>query len=145
MIRDISIGDKEFFIDSCEQFYSSPAVIHSVPKKNFEKTFELLIQKTPFARCLIYELEGQRVAYFLLSFSHSNECGGTVVWCEELYVLPQFRSRGIGKELFSFIEKEYKNTAKRYRLEVTRENKRAAALYSSIGYKYLDYLQMIKE
>lgn len=145
MIREINATDKDFFISSCEEFYSSPAVIHSVPRENFEKTFDLLMNKSPFARCFIYELEGQRVAYFLLAITYSNECGGIVVWGEEMFVKAEFRSHGIGKDFFSYVENEYKNVAKRFRLEVTQENERAASLYKKLGYDYLDYLQMIKE
>lgn len=145
MIREINATDKDFFVSSCEEFYSSPAVIHSVPRENFEKTFDNLMNKTPFARCFIYELDGQRVAYFLLAITYSNECGGIVVWGEEMFVKAEFRSHGIGKEFFSYVENEYKNVAKRFRLEVTKENERAASLYKKLGYDYLDYLQMIKE
>ncbi len=145
MIREINATDKDFFVSSCEEFYSSPAVIHSVPKENFEKTFDLLMNKSPFARCFIYEIDGQRVAYFLLAVTYSNECGGIVVWGEEMFVKSEFRSHGIGKEFFSYVENEYKNVAKRFRLEVTKENERAASLYKKLGYDYLDYLQMIKE
>jgi GNAT superfamily N-acetyltransferase len=145
MIREINRTDKNFFISSCEDFYSSPAVIHSVPKQNFEKTFDLLMDKTPYARCFICEKDGERVAYFLLAVTYSNECGGIVIWGEEMYVKPEFRSHGIGREFFSYVENEYKDVAKRFRLEVTEENTRAAALYEKLGYGHLDYLQMIKE
>ena len=101
--------------------------------------------KTPYARCFICEKDGERVAYFLLAVTYCTECGGIVIWGEEMYVKPEFRSHGIGREFFSYVENEYKDVAKRFRLEVTEENTRAAALYEKLGYGHLDYLQMIKE
>ena len=60
-------------------------------------------------------------------------------------VHPRYRSRGIGSELFRYVENEYKNVACRFRLEATRENERAVALYKKLGYDVFDYLQMVKE
>ncbi|MGN1042706.1 MAG: GNAT family N-acetyltransferase [Christensenellales bacterium] len=145
MIRPINRDDKDFFIDSCREFYSSSAVMHAVSEKNFEKTFSLLMQENPYARCYIYETEGKKAAYLLISITYSNECGGIVVWLEEMFVLPRYRSRGIGSELFRYVENEYKNAACRFRLEATRENERAIALYKKLGYHVFDYLQMVKE
>lgn len=145
MIRDFFDADRDFFCKLCEEFYSSPAVSHSVNPENFAVTFDLIMQKSPYARGLILTYEGDKAGYALLSFTHSNEAGGTVVWTEEAYILPQYRGKGLGKELFEFIEREYKETAKRIRLEVTDANERAAALYRRLGYESLDYRQMLKE
>ena len=66
-----------------------------------------------------------------------------VVWIEELYLRPDFRSHGIGSEFFAFLEQEH--PAARYRLEIEPDNERAAKLYRSRGYEVLPYVQMIKD
>ena len=72
--------------------------------------------------------------------------GGMVLWLEELYILPDYRCRGLGKQYFDFIE-EYarKNNFARIRLEAEEYNVRALALYERLGYQPLDYCQMVKE
>jgi ribosomal protein S18 acetylase RimI-like enzyme len=43
-----------------------------------------------------------------------------------------------------FIEREYPS-AKRFRLEVSKDNTRAVGLYRSLGYEVLEYVQMVKD
>ena len=66
------------------------------------------------------------------------------VWIEEAYVREEFRSKGLGRELFSYVEREYPFAA-RFRLEVEDDNLRAIKLYTNLGYKNLPYSQMIKD
>ena len=62
---------------------------------------------------------------------------------ESEFIKEKFRNKGIGKSFFEFIYKNY--PAKRYRLEVTECNTNAIKLYEKLGYKILNYKQMIKE
>ena len=68
-----------------------------------------------------------------------------MLWIEELYIREQFRSRGLGREFFSYIEEKNKDRTARISLEVEEENTRAASLYERLGYEKLDYKQMIKD
>ncbi|MBQ4311437.1 MAG: GNAT family N-acetyltransferase [Oscillospiraceae bacterium] len=55
---------------------------------------------------------------------------------EELYVVPSHRSRGIGKELFEFAEKQVKDTAEYIVLSTAVKN------WKAIFHFYLDELEM---
>ena len=70
------------------------------------------------------------------------EAGGNTLWFEDLYIRKEFRSRGLGKEYFNYIFNTFKNI-RRYRLEVEEENQSAIKLYTSLGFRFLDYKQMI--
>lgn len=144
VFREISIKDKNFFLSSAEQFYNSPAVLHSVSKDNFINTFNDLINNSPYEKGYIFQIDNKPVGYALLSFTWSNEAGGLVVLIEEVFVLENFRGKGIGTKFFEFIENEFPK-AKRFRLEVEADNSKAIMLYLSKGFKNLDYVQMIKE
>lgn len=145
IIRDFIPTDKDHFIEMCKDFYSGGAVLHAVDPKCFETTFDAIIGKTPFARGLLLEQDGETAGYLLLSFTYSNEVGGLVVLLEELYVLPKFQGMGIGKQMFDFVFAEYDSTAKRYRLEVNTENTRAIKLYKNLAFEKLHYDQYMIE
>lgn len=143
MIRKLTPQDHVLFLDLCREFYHSSAVMHPIPESYYENTFQELMRSEVYTQCYILEYEGQPAGYALLSKSYSAEAGGMVVWIEELYLRPDFRSHGMGSEFFAFLEQEH--PAARYRLEIEPDNERAAKLYRSRGYEVLPYVQMIKD
>ena len=142
-IRPIEAADRDFFIDRCHAFYKTPACNHDIPPQNAERTFELLMHGTPYADCLIAEDDnGTPCGYCLLALTWSNEAGGLYVWLEEIMVDDEKRGKGVGSRMISAVHEKY-NAAARYRLEVTDDNPRAAALYRLLGFEELPYRQMI--
>ncbi len=144
MIRDIEEKDREIFIAMCEEFYSSTAVSHSVPKSHFERTFEVVTHNSPNYKGYMLEYEGKTVGYGLVQLSYSNEAGGMQMFLEELYIREGYRNKGLGKEFFERVYAS-RDDVVRYRLEVTAVNERAISLYKRLGYENLDYVQMIKD
>lgn len=141
-IRSICAQDKDYFVSAVHSFYHSPAVCHEIPPQNAGRTFALLMHGTPYADCLIAEADdGTPVGYCLLALTWSNEAGGLCVWLEEIMVSDTCRSQGVGSKLISAVHEKYQN-AVRFRLEVTDENPRAAALYRILGFENLPYRQM---
>jgi len=142
LIRSILPEDKAYFLESMGKFYHSSAVDHAIPTRNAVQTFDLLLQGSPYADCLIAEDEtGAACGYCLLALTWSNEGGGLCVWLEELMVDETRRGEGIGRALIKAVQKKY-HTAARFRLEVTAANTRAAALYKKLGFSELPYRQM---
>lgn len=144
MIRELQRKDKEMYLSMAKAFYESDAVLENVPRENFEKTFDLLMKGTPFAKGYIFEEKEKILGYALLALTHSQEAGGEVVWIEEIYLLPEERGKGVGKEFFSFLEKEFPS-ARRFRLEVEKENEKAVSLYKQMGFSFFPYDQMKKD
>lgn len=142
-IRPVARGDREIYLRMAKEFYATDAVLIHVGEENFRLTFEELLRSDRYALCYILELDGEVAGYSLLAKTYSQEAGGQVLWIEEIYVLPEYRSRGIGKEFFSFIIKNKPDEVKRIRLEVERENEGAVKLYRSFGFDFLGYDQMI--
>lgn len=122
MIREIKSDDKIDFIKMCMDFYNTDGVDHSIPVSNMEKTFNLLMEGLDFAKAYVCEKNNKTVGYILLALTYSNEAGGMVVWLDEIYVKPEFRSQGIGSELIDFVIEKYKNKISRFRLEITESN-----------------------
>ena len=144
MIREITKDDKEIFIELEEKFYNSEAVIHPVPKDYIIRTFKEVISDSPYAKAYIIESDSNVAGYSQISLTYSSEVGGLVVLIEELFILDDFRNKGLGSEFLEFIEKEFPE-AKRFRLEVEKDNEGAKRLYETKGFKKLNYLQMVKE
>jgi len=142
LIREIKSDDKIDFIKMCMDFYNTDGVDHSIPVSNMEKTFNLLMEGLDFAKAYVCEKNNKTVGYILLALTYSNEAGGMVVWLDEIYVKPEFRSQGIGSELIDFVIEKYKNKIARFRLEITESNIGAKKLYLSKGFKDLSYRQM---
>ena len=145
-IRKITSEDRDFFIAASKAFYASAAVAHDVPASYHLTTFEELMNSEVYQSGYILAVDGASVGYALVSKTFSHEAGGTVWWLEELYILPEYRGKGLGRSYFDFIEKAAaENGVRRLRLEVEPDNTRAAKLYSDLGYKPLNYSQMLKE
>ena len=145
MIRKMTESDRDLYIEMAEEFYHSDAVLHPIPRGHFEKTAEEALKSGTYAEIYLLEYEGEPAGYGLTARTFSQEAGGQVLWIEELYIREAFRSRGLGREFFSYLEENNKGVLSRLRLEVEADNTRAISLYERLGYEVLDYVQMIKD
>lgn len=120
MIRKIKAEDKEIYIKMAHDFYRMPAVDHPVPDSYLEKTFEECLKSDTYAELFILEWEGKIAGYGLIAKTFSQEAGGMVYWLEELYILEEYRSKGLGSEYFRYMEEHKEEGVTRFRLEVGR-------------------------
>lgn len=143
IIRSVQPADRAFFLESVCAFYQSPAVCHVIPPDHAAHTFDLLMRGSPYADCLIATDEtGGPIAYCLLALTWSNEAGGLCVWLDEIMVHENCRGKGVGRALIAAVREKYPDAA-RFRLEVTDDNPRAAALYHQLAFTDLPYRQMV--
>ena len=145
MIRPITPQDKAVYLQMARNFYQSDAVLSPIPSSYIELTFDTILSGTPFASAYLFEEQGVVCGYALLAHTWSQEAGGEVLWVEEIYVKPEYRGKGVGKEFFAFLENRYGKQIKRLRLEVEKENEGAVALYQSQGFSFFPYEQMKKD
>ena len=145
MFRPIEEKDREIYLAMTRKFYASDAVLEPVPNENFEKTFDLLMKGSPFADGFVFTQGENVVGYALLARTWSQEAGGEVIWIEEIYLEPEARGAGYGSAFFRFLEEDYAPEAKRFRLEVEKENEGAVSLYERLGFEFFPYDQMKKD
>ena len=146
MVRKITRADQDAFLRLSEIFYASAAVMHNIPEDYHKKAFEELMRSDEYAEGYILETDGKTVGFGLTAKTYSREAGGKVLWLEELFVLEEYRSCGLGKEFFAIAEADAREKGfARIRLEVEEENVRARTLYERLGYQPLGYCQMVKE
>lgn len=145
MIRRICREDRETYITLVREFYRAGVTLEVIDNKNIEITFDELMRSDVYAEGYMIEYEGKKAGFALLAKTFSQEAGGLVIWLEELYIRPEYRSKGLGSEFFEYLEKNADSRIKRIRLEVEKENTRVVKLYEKLGFKWFAYDQMVKE
>lgn len=143
MIRRITSADRDIYLAMAWEFYHSEAVLHAVPDENYAHAFDEMMRSDAYMLGLIFEHEDKVAGYALLCKTYSQEAGGMAVWIDELYLRPEFRNRGMGKNFFAELESLV--PAARYRLEIEPDNLRAEKLYKSMGFEELGYKQLVKD
>lgn len=141
MIRRIRNSDKKEYIAMAEDFYSSSAVSHKIPSKNFENAFDKALKDDTYIRIYILECDGETAGYAAIAVTYTTEGGGLTLWLDELYVKDRYRGKGLGSELIAFLKTD--SEVKRIRLEITPDNSGAERLYRSHEFCGCDYRQLI--
>lgn len=146
MIRRLVCEDKEIFIELAAEFYASDAVAHPIPREYHVITFEEIMRSDVYASGYLLLADEEPAGYALTAKTFAQEAGGIALWIDEIYVRPAFRSRGLGRAFFAYLQHEIAGSnVRRLRLEVEPENEKASRLYQQLGFTPLAYRQLIKE
>jgi GNAT superfamily N-acetyltransferase len=141
MFRRITENDWELYRKYADAFYHTDAVNAPVPTENYRVTFDEMMKSDTYVRGYIFEYESVPCGFALLSKTFSQEAGGISITTEEIYIEPEYRSKGLATEFFEWLKSE--SCAMRLRLEVEDYNKGAMRLYERMGFELLPYLQMV--
>ena len=137
--------DQEQLLTMMQAFYQTPGVLHDIPPAHIQATLDRIYGGAPDINAYLIQFERKTAGYCLLSHAYSNEAGGLTVWIEEVYILPDFRGHKLADKALREIFRLYGSSAKRYRMEITPDNLSARSIYARLGFKDLDYRQMIRE
>ena len=105
-----------------------------VDASRFPATIELLLAEPSRGTILLIEEQAVTCGYAILVPYWSNEFGGTILYIDELFVIPRARNRGIAHRLFEFLALSKPFDAIALALEVSPANARAQRLYESLGF-----------
>ena len=143
--REMRAEDAYAVLPMVRDFYHSPAVEHEVDTAVLERTFRDAVRgEEPFLRGLLL-LEGEKpVGYCYVTGYYAAEVGGRCLMIEELYFTPDCRGKGYGTQVFRYLKERWPNH-RRVRLEVTDANAGAIRLYERLGFRFLEYRQMVLE
>ena len=144
MIRKFVPEDREDYIRFSTEFYNSSAVDKPVPREHFEQGFDEMMRSDVYVQGYMLVCDGNNVGYCVTMKTYSVEAGGITTWIDELFVLEEYRSKGLGRELFKYIEENGDKKLRRIRLEVELENGRAISLYKKMGFEPAPYDGMWK-
>ena len=143
VFRYFTPDDRNEFFRMVKKFYAPPATLHTPPDDVMLSCFDASLEIPEMVKGIMFEKDGATAGYAIVSLKFETEVGGIAAWIEELYVEEKYRSMGIGKEFFAYLQKEMQGKIKRIRLEVGEDNAGAIKLYKSLGFEFLDYRQMV--
>lgn len=141
-VREYTASDKDALMPFFEDFYRSEALSHPLDVQTLERIFEDAVNHTHGLFGFILS-DGDKAAGFAhISSYYATEVAGICVMVEDIYISPEFRGMGFAREFFGWLIQN-RSDAKRFRLEVTTENKSAQRLYERLGFRAIEYNNMI--
>jgi ribosomal protein S18 acetylase RimI-like enzyme len=117
-----------------------PAIVPD--HRRFPLTIEFLLQEPSRGRIILFIQDASICGYSLLIPYWSNEFGGTLLFIDEIFVIPGSRNRGIAHSFFRFLDRERPFDAVAAALEVNPANERARRLYESLGFNHRRTMMM---
>ncbi len=129
-------ADDDSLVEMCLRLYSEDQGSLAVQPENMRATIEALRHDPGRGQAVVLEIRGQISGYALLIAFWSNELGGDICVVDELYVLPEHRSRGHGRSIFAAIAQGdlWPTPIPAIALGVTPANVRARRLYEHLGF-----------
>ncbi|MBB6093315.1 ribosomal protein S18 acetylase RimI-like enzyme [Povalibacter uvarum] len=98
-----------------------------------------LLNEPQWGRVWLGEVDGGAVGYVALCIGFSLELGGNDAFVDEVFVLPDHRGRGYGRQLVEFlIARAGELNIRALHLEVDQANTAAQQLYESLGFRKRD-------
>lgn len=149
MIRKMTTDDKETYYKFARMFYNTGAMPQDISEEKATelttRIFSEIMRSDVYLEGFIFAEENKPVGYAITSKSFITELAGLNLWLEELFVLKEYRSKGIGRKFLEYLKENIDDSVCRIRLEVAKDNERAKKLYKELGYKDHSYLQLIKD
>jgi len=94
---------------------------------------------TPYFQCLIADHDGQPAGFALYFFNYSTWVGRPGLYVEDLFVLPELRSKGIGKALLVRMAAiAVEKGCRRMQWQVLDWNTPSIEFYKAMGGEFLD-------
>ena len=88
----------------------------------------------PYAECVIARFEGEPAGFALFFHNYSTFLGKPGVYLEDLFVKPEFRGKGIGRSLLSYLARvAMERDCGRLEWSVLDWNESAIGFYKSLG------------
>jgi len=95
--------------------------------------------ENPLFCCLLAEHDGKPAGFAIYQYNYSTFDGQMALHIEDLYVMPEMRGLGIGRELLAYAAAiAVKNGSQRLQWEVLDWNLPAIEFYGSLGARFVD-------
>jgi len=110
-----------------EQLMLDPEVV--------EKGVAAVFEDPGKGRYYVTELNGEVIGSLMTTYEWSDWRNGTVLWIQSVYVLPQYRRKGVYRKMYSFLQEMVQADPhlRGIRLYVDKSNTRAQSTYWELG------------
>ncbi|MEN8116729.1 MAG: GNAT family N-acetyltransferase [Bacteroidota bacterium] len=100
-----------------------------------DKGVEAVLEDSSKGKYYLAEIDEKVVASLLTTFEWSDWRNGTILWIQSVYVLPDYRRKGVYRSLYSHIKNLVLNdpTLNGIRLYADKSNITAHKTYQSLG------------
>lgn len=133
-ISQASAQDIELFVDFQQQMGRETENVN-LSAEILRQGLLGLFEKPERGTYWCVEWQGQKVGCFMTMGEWSEWRNGTVLWIHSVYVLSQFRGKGIFRGIYVYLQ-EMVNNSNEYRglrLYVDKRNERASKIYAKLG------------
>ena len=126
---------KEELVTMMQALYAEDKSNFPVDQSRFGINVECLVANPSQGRIVLFRQGELLCGYALLIPYWSNEFGGTLLFVDEMFVIPEARNRSIGRRFFKFLDQTRPFEAVALALEVSPGNAGALRLYESLGFR----------
>jgi ribosomal protein S18 acetylase RimI-like enzyme len=104
-------------------------------KSTVEKGVAAVINDSAKGRYYVTELDGKIIGSLLTTFEWSDWRNGTVLWIQSVYVLPEYRRKGVYRNMYSHLKEMVlkSDKLKGIRLYADKSNHAACKTYKDLG------------
>lgn len=95
-----------------------------------------------FGFYIIAEIDGKTAAQTMITYEWSDWRNGVIWWIQSVYVAPEYRRRGLYRNLYQYIKAaaQENGSVPELRLYVDQHNKSAQRTYQALGMQQSHYL-----
>lgn len=142
-LRPADPGDRDLLLALMREYYAHDRLPLDEPRAR--TAVERLLADPACGRAWVIEAVGAPVGYVVLAFGFSLEYLGRDAFVDEIYLRPEARGRGVGRQALERVEAEARALGvQALHLEVERRNADAAAVYRRAGFEDHDRSLMTK-
>lgn len=104
-------------------------------RETLEKGIQAIFNNPALGKYYVAESEGRIIASMMTTFEWSDWRNSVVWWLQSVYVLPEYRRKGIFKKMYAHVkaEVEKRPEVSGIRLYMVTTNSRAASVYEAVG------------
>ncbi|MCR6641035.1 MAG: GNAT family N-acetyltransferase [Sporocytophaga sp.] len=145
--RKFEDADRTMVVSMIQDFYNVDPSGKSKTEEQIYKTFEAFEKHPDYGLITIFNDGNKIVGYCVIVNFYSNEYGGLILNIDELYIIPEYRGKGISTDYVKYLKERKDIEFVAMELEVLPYNARALKLYEKLGFMKSDrsYLMLKKD
>src|SRR5262245_60155861 len=143
ILRLATVSDVDLLLTLIRRYYEFDHI--PFDNEQVKPPLERLLHDPALGRGWFIEENGKIIGYAILTFGFDLEFGGRQATLTDLYLLPEHRRQGIGRQTLEFIEEACRALGiEALELQVERGNNIARRLYEQFGMTAHDRIPMSK-